>query len=778
MARGLAVLGVVACLAGRANAVPLSKDAAGCQRALARGLARFERAKLKAWSRCLDDVLRGNACDAAARDAAIAVAVGKAKRTIATKCTDVLLFTTQPAGVGFAQSCQLEPAPLEPAEQSCAALAVTSTDQLADCLVCWKEAELDEWLRVVHPCLSAQVPAGSALACGTPPGGCPDPADTATVTCLRTIASAGTRWLGTKQKRLGACLNAVRAGTRTPPCPDPPTAAKLATAAQKAQRAIASKCPSLPPWWDVCPTDSTAPCDQTIASVADVGTCVVVGAAGAIVDELLCWQYPGASADGISCPSTSTTTSTTTTTSSTTTTTLPACGDGFVGGTEQCDPPCGGGCGAGQFCNAGCQCETATACACGTPDPTVLLLTSDVPGGPATGSVSPAKCFQGANANADCTTDADCSAPACVGGMEGGQPCPPSTCPGGGVCAAGLCRGHLDRGGLYFGGSFVGVPLPATVPDYGKNVFKTCCSGTTFTLAATSAAETGSDLECTSVGCKYGAPLPIPNSISPTTSTCVINSVAKNAVGSGVCTTGEIGMDIPLTAGIYLTGDILEKRCSGDSLGTFPGRVCLDDVNCRADPGDPGTCVDDPDLQPCPICNPTTGVCNGADNDGLPCTPGTLATPGVDFPTSHDCPPFASARVGTLPIPYALTTGTMSKTAVDLPQQPRVFCGFCRRPESPTFKRPAVACTSDADCASRAPFTMCGQRNSGAFGNALANTITETGAPSGDLTDHATHTGTLVSVYCTPPTFNAIVDPAADLPGPGAVSLPGIAQLQ
>src|SRR5581483_12321393 len=134
MARGLAVLGVVACLAGRANAVPLSKDAAGCQRALARGLARFERAKLKAWSRCLDDVLRGNACDAAARDAAIAVAVGKAKRTIATKCTDVLLFTTQPAGVGFAQSCQLEPAPLEPAEQSCAALAVTSTDQLADCL--------------------------------------------------------------------------------------------------------------------------------------------------------------------------------------------------------------------------------------------------------------------------------------------------------------------------------------------------------------------------------------------------------------------------------------------------------------------------------------------------------------------------------------------------------------------------------------------------------------------------------------------------------------------
>jgi len=34
-----------------------------------------------------------------------------------------------------------------------------------------------------------------------------------------------------------------------------------------------------------------------------------------------------------------------------------------------------------------------------------------------------------------------------------------------------------------------------------------------------------------------------------------------------------------------------------------------------------------------------------------------------------------------------------------------------------------------------------------------------------------------VSIFCIPPTFNATVDAAADLPGPGAVSLAGTAQL-
>ena len=36
---------------------------------------------------------------------------------------------------------------------------------------------------------------------------------------------------------------------------------------------------------------------------------------------------------------------------------------------------------------------------------------------------------------------------------------------------------------------------------------------------------------------------------------------------------------------------------------------------------------------------------------------------------------------------------------------------------------------------------------------------------------------TLAGIFCVPPSYNGIVDPSAELPGPGAVSLPGTAQL-
>jgi len=48
----------------------------------------------------------------------------------------------------------------------------------------------------------------------------------------------------------------------------------------------------------------------------------------------------------------------------------------------------------------------------------------------------------------------------------------------------------------------------------------------------------------------------------------------------------------------------------------------------------------------------------------------------------------------------------------------------------------------------------------------------------GDLTDGLGHASTLVSRFCIPPTFNPTVDSAGDLPAPGAVALPGTAQLK
>jgi hypothetical protein len=45
------------------------------------------------------------------------------------------------------------------------------------------------------------------------------------------------------------------------------------------------------------------------------------------------------------------------------------------------------------------------------------------------------------------------------------------------------------------------------------------------------------------------------------------------------------------------------------------------------------------------------------------------------------------------------------------------------------------------------------------------------------MTDGAGHASILASIFCIQPTFNATVDAAGDLPGPGAVTLQGTAQL-
>jgi len=59
-----------------------------------------------------------------------------------------------------------------------------------------------------------------------------------------------------------------------------------------------------------------------------------------------------------------------------------------------------------------------------------------------------------------------------------------------------------------------------------------------------------------------------------------------------------------------------------------------------------------------------------------------------------------------------------------------------------------------------------------------AHTITEIGAPAGAIaTGGAPASSTLVSVFCIPPTFNGTIDGVGDLPGPGAASLQGSAQL-
>src|SRR5262249_28520332 len=151
-------------------------DALKCQTGLAKGLAKFKKTKIKLWSKCLDTINKGGTCDQSAVNTGIGTTAVKVVAKVGSTCTDAIAFGAQPNGGGYAMNCQLEGTtpPLEAPEQACFNMSVTNVSQLVSCLICWHEAELDEWLHVVYPCPNPNpVPAGSDLDCGTPPGICP-----------------------------------------------------------------------------------------------------------------------------------------------------------------------------------------------------------------------------------------------------------------------------------------------------------------------------------------------------------------------------------------------------------------------------------------------------------------------------------------------------------------------------------------------------------------------------------------------------------------------------
>jgi len=375
------------------------------------------------------------------------------------------------------------------------------------------------------------------------------------------------------------------------------------------------------------------------------------------------------------------------------------------------------------------------------------------------------------------------------------------------------------------------------------------CTGTALNLAATTVADVGGthpERSCTSKGCLFGPPLPIPNPASPPTSVCVINSVATDASGTADCSSGASAVSLPLTSTLFLDGDLFTPDASGSDHcvgGTNPGAVCTANAMCTGG----GFCS--VGVQVCPICA-GDGKCHGGANDGAACTPAdSPVTPS--FPTSHDCLPPPTNNIGSLAIAFALTTGTTTMTAGNYnanaqctaAMQPfncctgagagtcvgqnNVFCGFCRAVNAKGTSGhtgcfegdPGAACPHNAACttggAAPQPFRCCTgagtgtcdsfttfkacsvggvtvaactdgngtwpdceQRDAGAFGPGQSGgqTITQTGVPAGPISNTG-QPSTLVSIFCIPPTFNATVDSAGDLPAPGAVALPGTAQL-
>jgi hypothetical protein len=137
---------------------------------------------------------------------------------------------------------------------------------------------------------------------------------------------------------------------------------------------------------------------------------------------------------------------------------------------------------------------------------------------------------------------------------------------------------------------------------------------------------------------------------------------------------------------------------------------------------------------PCPQC--VSGHCTGGDRYGRPCTPGDPITL-----TSLDCPPPESSFF------LALGPGSSAQSTV-----PR-----------------SLASATGLFCA--------GQVHPGAFGEHDARRIELTGTPAGDLRDHQSHVGTLLTLGCISTTGSAAADTLADFPGPQAQSIPTQVQL-
>ena len=280
--------------AGPVAAQPLDQPAVRCQRVIGKWGSKYKVTAISASLTCYDALLRGGTCNTANRDARIASRLEKFANNVRRSCPNPQLFSAPPAGLGFPQSCVLEPFGLEPGEQACAALTVTDGDSMARCLACWKLAEVNELFKIGYPCVAAQIPQGSTLDCGTAPASCPT--DPKTIACIRGFGKAAARFVITKEKALEKCLNNVLRGKIPGPCPD----AKAQTFIMKGLNKLnvaELHCTGTPPWWDVCPES----CSQTISSLDDIRTCLA-GAAEDITDELLCLQYPSAGTHGITCP--------------------------------------------------------------------------------------------------------------------------------------------------------------------------------------------------------------------------------------------------------------------------------------------------------------------------------------------------------------------------------------------------------------------------------------------------------------------------------------------
>jgi hypothetical protein len=345
----LATVAAVACFA-LAAVVPAHADPPVCLKRVVKQLLNFQRVVLKNHEKCLSKENKGGIpgpCPDNFADWNISMARFKVVEKIADKCTMDDL-----AALGYRTDCAYEPATTG-IEGQCAALPVTTPAEFAECLRCWKGAEMAEYVALLYASHANEVCGGSLdetspvcsdLDCTIPLPEQRDLGDNAENDCQRRIGQAGIKYLLKRAKILEKCL--LDGGTRESCLGDPFVQLDLAKAETSKQTKITDKCGNRNPsptssfccrcgpmggvcttvpqtreecladpscdvqegktcntgdgrcdpapkqitWWAFCPESDTCP-GTALTTLDDLIACVD-SSADTIVDEVLCLQFP------------------------------------------------------------------------------------------------------------------------------------------------------------------------------------------------------------------------------------------------------------------------------------------------------------------------------------------------------------------------------------------------------------------------------------------------------------------------------------------------------
>jgi hypothetical protein len=231
-------------------ATPVHADPAKCQKTIIGSLKKFKKVYLKAHLKCLDAENVGKIpgpCPDAKANLRIGAINTKVVEKIAATC-----LASDLTALGYPTNCDFEPG-AQGKEGDCAALPVTNASQLAECLKCWKEAELSEYMAILYASHAVELcgtldessATCSDLDCTTPLPDQRNLGDTGENDCQRSIGKSGVKYLLAREKVLEKC--GLAGGTATT-CLDSgdPLGAKVLLALQKAEQkkeaGIRNKC--------------------------------------------------------------------------------------------------------------------------------------------------------------------------------------------------------------------------------------------------------------------------------------------------------------------------------------------------------------------------------------------------------------------------------------------------------------------------------------------------------------------------------------------------------